>query len=153
MNKRSPASLGKRRAAVVLGATLVVAGSILGVTVAAASPASHPSESGPVTTPNGPKSAAPMNINPDKTPNLNPPPPGAVVHGPALSIAEQRALAQGEVAKDPKGTVDCFFVDGSVAGVLLLDRVHPDDPITDVEASWDCTQSWTGSTPMAPARP
>jgi hypothetical protein len=153
MMERGPTPFGKRRAVVALGATLLVAGSVLGMTVAAASPAAHPSQAGPVTTPTGPKSAAPMNINPDKTPNLNPPPPGAVVHGPALSIAEQRALAEGEVAKDPKGTVACFFADGSVAGVVKLDRVHPDDPITNVEASQICTRGWTGSTPTAPARP
>jgi hypothetical protein len=87
-----------------------------------------------------------MNINPDKTPNLNPPPPGAVVHGPALSNAEQRALAEREVARDPNGTVACFFADGSVAGVVKVDRVHPNDPIT-TEAASLCTHGWPGSTP------
>jgi hypothetical protein len=92
-----------------------------------------------------------MNINPDKTPVLTPPPPGAVVHGPALSIAEQRASAEQQVAKDPNSTPACYFADGSVAGLIIFVKVHPNDPITNPAA--DCTRGWIGSTPPASARP
>lgn len=145
---RGLASRGRRRCAVALAATLVVTGSVVGVTVAAASPASSgPSASGPVTSSVGPKSAAPMNINPGKTPVLTPPSPGAVVHGPALSIAERKAAAQRELAKDPNGTTICFLADGSVAGTVKVDKVHPTEPLSPVESAGICARGWTGSTP------
>ena len=143
---RGSALLGKRRAAVALGAAIVVAGSVVGVAVAAASPSSQPSASGVVvTTPHGPKSAQPMNINPDKSPVLTPPAPAAVERGPVLSIADQEAAAEREVAKNPGSALVCFLPDGSVAGVAVVDKVHPTDPISDSVGI--CARGWKGSRP------
>jgi len=96
--------------------------------------------------PAGPKAGSPMNINPNKTPVLTPPAPHV---GPARlrpSIAKQLAQAQAMVAKDPGPTLICLMPDGSVAGVILLDKVHPTDPISNPDGL--CTLSRPGSKPL-----
>ncbi|MFB6618868.1 hypothetical protein ACFCV9_32390 [Streptomyces sp. NPDC056367] len=92
-----------------------------------------------------PKSQQPMNINPEKTPDLTPPKGGERRAAAARpSEAQKLADAQAFAAKHPNEAVVCFKDDGTVAGVAVADRVNKDQPISEAEKASICTVGKAG---------
>lgn len=89
---------------------------------------------------------APMNVNPDKSPVLDPPPYSAEPE-PSLSIEEQLQHALAVAASDPGSTVICLSADGSVAGLVFADAVDPGVGISDPVAAAMCGRSFPESHP------
>lgn len=85
------------------------------------------------------KATAPMNINPapGKEPVLD---PGKITNevGPPLPPDEAAAESRRWAAQDPKSRVACFRPDGLSAGAIMLDRVNPDEPLTQRERVAAC---------------
>jgi hypothetical protein len=89
------------------------------------------------------KASAPANINPSKAPVLD---PSKIKKEPMVPLtkAEARQQALAWVAQDPNSRVACFASDGSLAGVVELDKVDPSAPITAAQSAEACGQ-WPGS--------
>lgn len=122
----------------LVGSATAIALSLLVVT-AAASP-------GTGSTAAGSKVDAPVNINPEKTPVYDPPP---VAAQPTDSLADRIAAAQEMVERattDP-GLIVCLTPQGTLAGVLALDRVDPTVSFTPAEKQATCTHLFPGSHP------
>jgi hypothetical protein len=101
-----------------------------------AAPAAQPADAEPV----NPKSLQPANINPEKSPVLNPP---AVKKAKQPSKAELLHEAKDLAAEDPGSSLNCFRPDGTVAGVATVSKVDKNAPIADPKAI--CDRGWPGS--------
>lgn len=131
---------GRRRAlsAGLTGLVVVVAGALF-VMTASASPGSNSSAIDSTVEP-------PININPDKSPDFEPPLPPAA---PTDSIAEQKAAAQAllERALTDFGLIVCLTPEGTLAGILYVDLVDPTVPSTLAEKRATCSNLFPGSHP------
>jgi len=103
---------------------------------APAAPAAGAADAEPV----NPKSLQPANINPEKSPVLNPP---AVKKAKQPSKAELLHEAKDLAAEDPGSSLICFRPDGTVAGVATVSKVDKNAPIADPKAI--CDRGWPGS--------
>jgi hypothetical protein len=127
-----------------LAATAVAAG-IIGFawmgSAGAASPATHVDPAAPAgAEPVNPKSLLPANINPDKSPVLNPP---AVRKAKPPSQAQLLHEAHDLVAEDPGSSLICYWADGAVAGVATVSKVNEKASIANPAAI--CDRGWPGS--------
>jgi len=93
-----------------------------------------------------PKSQRPANVNPRKAPITD---PGKIKPDPVLPLsdAQRRSQAKAWVARDPNARVACFNPDGTVAGMVVLDRVNPLIPLSPAEAAVACMRGWPASRP------
>jgi hypothetical protein len=138
---------GLRSARILLGtvAATAVAAGIIGFawmgSAGAARPADHADPAAPAgAEPVNPKSLLPANINPAKSPVLNPP---AVQKAKPPSRAQLLHEAQDLVAEDPGASLICYRADGTVAGVATVSKVDKNAPIANPTAI--CDRGWPGS--------
>jgi hypothetical protein len=137
--RTEPSGMVRRLMVGAVAAVIVGGGVTAGISSASAS-ASNGSISDP--SPSTPKSQLPANINPDKTPNLNPPLSALEVSVPK-SPAEQLQEAKQWAATDPGSSVICFKADGTVAGVAMVDKADKTAPVRDTNKI--CNFGWKGS--------
>jgi hypothetical protein len=121
--------------AMVLAIVAVAAALIVG-SVATAAPAKEPAD----------KVNAPMNINRDKQPVLDPA-QLTIPESVPLSKAEAARQAHEWVDEDPNSRIACFRGDGVLAGLAEFDRVEPGRPMTRSERARACADGFPGSQP------
>lgn len=119
-----------RRLIVAIGITVPLSAVSAWLMVTAASAA--PGSGSPV-----PKADLPANVNPAKTPILD---PSKIKKEPMVAMPADQTRQQvlAWLAQDPHSRVACFNPDGSVAGVVELDKVDPSTPITATQAAEAC---------------
>lgn len=136
-----------KRPVIIIGTLVplgvVVAAVMVVMTSASASPTGGSNQAG-----HNPKRSLPANINPNKTPILD---PSKIKKEPMTPLTKtaMRRQALAWVAKAPTTRVACFMPDGSLAGVVELDKVNPSAPITTPQAAEVCGQ-WPGSRRITP---
>lgn len=122
--------LARRRLVLGVGAALLVGAAMTGAATLASASSDGSSKAEPTWPESQPKSRQPMNINPDKTPELTPPKGGVHKEAP-LSEAQKLAEANALAARHPGEAVVCFNPDGTVAGVAMADLVDPGKGLTE----------------------
>lgn len=135
---RKPQPVHIRAGLGVAAAILAALAAILVANVGAAAQ----SDSDPGDTP---KSEAPMNVNPDKTPIMEMPPPEPESPAP---LSKQRELAEHarEHAKSDPGYVPCFTKDGLLTGDISFDLVDPTAPgLSKADKQRACDRAFPGS--------
>lgn len=141
---------GSRSRVLILGAvTAIVLGGVVtaSTTIATAAPSGNSAtDTNSATDIAVPKTLRPANINPNKSPVLDPSKikPDIIV---PLSVSQQVNQARAWAAQDPNTRLVCFTPDGSVAGMAQLERIDPASPISPSAAIAFCNRATPGSHP------
>ncbi|MCX4524610.1 MULTISPECIES: hypothetical protein [unclassified Streptomyces] len=120
----------RRRLVLGVGAALLVGAAVTGAATLASASSDGSSKATPTWPEAQPKSRQPMNINPEKTPELAPPKGGVHKEAP-LTEAQKLAEANALAAKHPGEAVVCFNPDGTVSGVAMADLADPAKGLTE----------------------